>query len=149
MRILKERRIDRADADAVLLGKVGDVARVLIFFEIPQHVDGRLRAAAGEPMHESDIVQFVFDGRGGGVLWELAEARAGVGKAPAWQLDLQGIQRSQGGVFVERGAGGSRGVGSHGRFLFSHFDDRVALDYARAGGKVKGGRRRAEGGWRR
>ena len=87
--------------------------------EVPQHVDGDGRAAAGEAIDLAGVAEFFFDGRGGGGLVEFAEAGAGVGEAP------EGISM--------RGSGRARG-------RFALFDGQPYV-YSRSGGKAMMDRR--------
>jgi len=55
------------------------------------HGDGG--AAAGQLVHLAGIAKLLFGAGGGRVLYEFAEARAGVGEAPGGQFDPERVQR--------------------------------------------------------
>ncbi|MEM9883208.1 MAG: hypothetical protein AAF800_09860 [Planctomycetota bacterium] len=60
--------------------------------EVPEDVDGDGGAGAGEAVDQPGVVEFFVEGRGGGVLRELAEAGAGVGEASGGQLDGEAVE---------------------------------------------------------
>ena len=50
---------------------------------------------ASQAMNVSGVTKLFFRGRGRGCLRELAETRAGVGKAPGGQLDPEHFERME------------------------------------------------------
>src|ERR1022692_528112 len=69
-------------------------------------------------MNVSGVAEFFFRGRGRGRLRELAETRAGVGKAPGGQLDAERVQRFEN-VFVL--------FGGHSQWLLNEMSRRYGM----------------------
>ena len=81
--VLKEIGIDGAGAHAETLFKplhFGDVG--LAIRQIPKHMQRQCGRCSGQAQHFSSVAEFFFKRGGGSGLHKLAEARAGVGKAP-------------------------------------------------------------------
>ena len=99
--ILEQVRVDGAGADAVLplegldARDVADAAR-----QVPQHVQGQRRAGARERVHLRGVGELLLERRGRRGLQELAESRAGIGKAPRRQLDGELVEGGRGNLLV-------------------------------------------------
>ena len=96
MLVLEDVRIDRADLDPVASGKTGHRFRILSWLKVTEHMNGYARATTGKSVHLAGIRKFVRRIDGGSCLKELAETRAGIGKAPAGDLYLKFWKRQLG-----------------------------------------------------
>ncbi len=94
--VLEKVRVDGADLHAVRARELADLGGVLALLEIPQHVHRDGRAAAGDGVDLARVGELVVGVDRGGVLEELAEAGAGVGKAPAGRLNVERVERLDG-----------------------------------------------------
>jgi hypothetical protein len=90
---LEEVRVDCPDADSVFLPKLYDLGRGLTRAKIPEHMNRDRRTKTGKRVDLSGVGQLVIDIDRSGILEELAEAGAGVGKAPTRGLDSELIER--------------------------------------------------------
>ena len=101
---LEEVGIDGAGLDAGFLGEFCDSVSVGdAVGEIPEDVEGHGGGGAGETEDFGTVGEFFLKGGGGGGLGELAEAGAGVGKAPGGDFDFEVVESGEGLVDLQYG----------------------------------------------
>ena len=98
--VLKKIGIDCADPHSVLLRHLGGIGRINTHGEIPLHMHGNGRAAAGVFVNRPGVGEFLFDGTGRSGLKEFTEAGAGIAIAPGGGFDLEAVEQFEKGFSI-------------------------------------------------